>query len=86
MIVTTPPGFLSHVEANVNRALSLIDKAERGQKVEMRPIEVKEEKPSETVNAKVSERPAGCEGPEPPAGGLPGLPRACARDLSQYVG
>jgi hypothetical protein len=48
------PGFLSHVEANVNKALSLIDKAERGQKVEMRPIEVKEEKPSETVNAKVS--------------------------------
>ena len=48
------PGFLSHVEANVNKALSLIDKAERGQKVEMRPIEVKEEKPSESVNAKVT--------------------------------
>ena len=48
------PRFLDGIEADVNRAVSLIDKAERGEKVEMRPIEVREEKPSETVNAKIA--------------------------------
>ena len=46
--------FLTNIEANVNKALSIIAKAERGEKVEMRPIEVREEKPSETVSAKLT--------------------------------
>ena len=48
------PRFLDSIEADVNRAVSLIDKAQRGEKVEMRPIEVREENPSETVKAKLS--------------------------------
>jgi antirestriction protein ArdC len=48
------PVFLSHVEANVNKALSLVDKAERGQKVEMRQLEPRQEQPSETVSAKMT--------------------------------
>ena len=48
------PRFLDNIEADVNRSLSIIAKAERGEKVEMRPLEVREEKPSETVSAKLS--------------------------------
>ena len=48
------PAFLSHVEMNVNQALSLIDKAARGQKVEMRQLEQRQEQPDETVKAKLS--------------------------------
>ena len=48
------PRFLDGIEADVNKAVSLIAKAERGEKVEMRPIEVLEEKQAETVKAKLS--------------------------------
>ena len=48
------PRFMDGIEADVNRAVSMIYKAERGEKVELRPIEVREEKPSETVSAKLS--------------------------------
>ena len=48
------PRFLDGIEADVNKAVSLIAKAERGEKVEMRPIEVREEKQEETVKAKLS--------------------------------
>jgi len=48
------PRFLDGIEADVNKAVSLIAKAERGEKVEMRPIEVREEKQAETVKAKLS--------------------------------
>ena len=48
------PRFLDNIEADVNRSLSIIAKAERGEKVEMRPLEVREEKPAETVSAKLS--------------------------------
>ena len=48
------PLFMDGIEADVNRAVSMIYKAERGEKVELRPIEVREEKPSETVSAKLS--------------------------------
>ena len=48
------PRFMDGIEADVNRAVSMIYKAERGEKVELRPIEVREENPSETVSAKLS--------------------------------
>ena len=48
------PRFMDGIEADVNRAVSMINKAERGEKVELRSIEVREEKPSETVSAKLS--------------------------------
>ena len=48
------PRFMDGIEADVNRAVSMIYKAERGEKVELRPIEIREEKPSETVSAKLS--------------------------------
>ena len=48
------PRFMDGIEADVNRAVAMIYKAERGEKVELRPIEVREEKPSETVSAKLS--------------------------------
>ncbi len=48
------PRFLDGIEADVNRAVSLIEKAQRGEKVEKRPVEIREEKPSETVNAKIA--------------------------------
>ena len=50
------PRFMDGIEADVNRAVSMIYKAERGEKVELRPIEVRDEKPSETVSAKLSTR------------------------------
>ena len=48
------PRFMDGIEADVNRAVAMIYKAERGEKVELRPIEAREEKPSETVSAKLS--------------------------------
>ena len=48
------PRFMDSIEADVNRAVAMIYKAERGEKVELRPIEAREEKPSETVSAKLS--------------------------------
>ena len=48
------PRFMDGIEADVNKAVSMIYKAERGEKVELRPIEIREEKPSETVSAKLS--------------------------------
>ena len=48
------PRFMDGIEADVNRAVAMIYKAERGEKVELRPIEVRDEKPSETVSAKLS--------------------------------
>ncbi len=48
------PRFIDGIEADVNRAVAMIAKAERGEKVELRPIEVREEAPSNTVSAKLS--------------------------------
>ena len=48
------PRFVDGIEADVNRAVCMIDKAQRGQKIEMRPIETREEQRSETVSAKLS--------------------------------
>ena len=48
------PRFIDGIEADVNRAVAMIAKAERGEKVELRPIEVREEAPSQTVSAKLS--------------------------------
>ena len=48
------PRFVEGIEADVNRAAGMIAKAERGEKVEMRPIEARTEQQSETVSAKLS--------------------------------
>ena len=48
------PRFIEGVEADVNKAIGMIAKAERGEKIELRPVERREEKQSETVNAKLS--------------------------------
>ena len=48
------PRFVEGIEADVNRAAGMIAKAERGEKVEMRPIESRSEQQSETVSAKLS--------------------------------
>ncbi len=48
------PRFLDGIEADVNKAVSLIAKAERGEKIEMRPVEIRDEKETEKVNAKLS--------------------------------
>ena len=48
------PRFIDGIEADVNRAVAMIAKAERGDKVELSSIEVREEAPSQTVSAKLS--------------------------------
>ncbi|MBO4917304.1 MAG: DUF1738 domain-containing protein [Bacteroidales bacterium] len=48
------PRFVDGIEADVNKAVGMIDKAQRGQKIEMRPIETRTEQQSETVSAKLS--------------------------------
>ena len=48
------PRFVDGIEADVNKAVGMIDKAQRGQKIEMRPIETHTEQQSETVSAKLS--------------------------------
>ena len=48
------PVFISHLEANVTKALSIISKAERGQKVELRPVEKQEAQQTEKVSAKLN--------------------------------
>ena len=48
------PVFISHLEANVTKALSIISKAERGQKVELRPMEKQEAQQAEKVSAKLN--------------------------------
>jgi len=48
------PRFVEGIEADVNRAAGMIARAERGEKVEMRPIEARTERQSETVSAKLS--------------------------------
>ncbi len=48
------PRFVEGIEADVNRAAGMIAKAERGEKVGLRPIETRSEQHSETVSAKLS--------------------------------
>ena len=48
------PRFVEGIEADVNRAAGMIAKAERGEKVGLRPIETRSEQQSETVSAKLS--------------------------------
>lgn len=48
------PRFVEGIEADVNRAAGMIAKAERGEKVGLRPIETRSEQQSETVSAKQS--------------------------------
>ena len=48
------PVFISHLEANVTKALSIISKAERGQKVELRPVAKQEAQQTEKVSAKLN--------------------------------
>ena len=48
------PWFVEGIEADVNRAAGMIAKAERGEKVGLRPIETRSEQQSETVSAKLS--------------------------------
>lgn len=48
------PVFISHLEANVTKALSIISKAERGQKVELRPVEKQEAQQTEKISAKLN--------------------------------
>ena len=48
------PRFVEGVEADVNRAIGMIARAGRGEKVEMRPIETRTENQAEAVSAKLS--------------------------------
>ena len=48
------PRFVEGVEADVNRAIGMIARAGRGEKVEMRPVETRTENQAEVVSAKLS--------------------------------
>ena len=48
------PRFLDGIEADVNNAIGMIDKAERGVKVEKKPMPERKEAQSDTINASVS--------------------------------
>ena len=48
------PRFVEGVEADVNRAIGMIARAGRGEKVEMRPVETRTENQAEAVSAKLS--------------------------------
>lgn len=48
------PRFIDALEADVNNAVNMIAKAERGEKIEKKPVPVREEKAAESVNARLS--------------------------------